>query len=319
METSTSPPSSLTDAIDIVPAGAWAVGVSGGADSIGLLTLLNDRLAARGDLRLHVVHLDHETRAGQSTVDADFVQSLAARWQLPCTRTTLSAVEAANLGSAIPANLSARHRAARQRLYQQVVTAHELQGVILAHHADDQAETVFQRLARGAGFIGLGGMKVRATVRQLRIMRPLLQVPGAGLRALLQERGIAWREDASNASPKYQRNRIRRILSNHPSLAPELLRLGGSCAELRDWAEQTALRLKERFAVRELSERPEILAAHAAQRWLTSRGAPADDLGPRTVTHLLTMARDAASPARRYFPGGVLVRRRGGLIWTERG
>src|SRR5688500_9427462 len=71
----------LTDAVASGPPGGWAVGVSGGADSVALLSLLR----ARQDLSLHVAHLDHETRGRASTDDAAFVAELAATWRLPCT------------------------------------------------------------------------------------------------------------------------------------------------------------------------------------------------------------------------------------------
>src|SRR3982750_439033 len=71
----------LMEAIATVPAGVWAVGVSGGADSVALLSLLR----TRADLLLHVVHLDHETRGQDSTGDATFVADLARQWNLPCT------------------------------------------------------------------------------------------------------------------------------------------------------------------------------------------------------------------------------------------
>src|SRR5687768_5961056 len=72
-----------------VPPGRWAVGVSGGADSVALLLLLRDR----PDLALHVVHLDHETRGGASADDAGFVEDLAARLRVPCTVARRSEVE----------------------------------------------------------------------------------------------------------------------------------------------------------------------------------------------------------------------------------
>src|SRR5882672_10356269 len=75
-------------ALDAVPAGAWAVGVSGGADSVALLTLLRER----ADLRLHVVHLNHETRGGESDADARFVEELAVSFALPCTIARLSEI-----------------------------------------------------------------------------------------------------------------------------------------------------------------------------------------------------------------------------------
>src|SRR6185503_7542160 len=88
-------PDSLTEAalkaaVAIVPPGAWAVGVSGGADSVALLFLL----AARHELELHAVHLDHQTRGQESTGDARFVAELCARLQIQYTVSQRSDIEA---------------------------------------------------------------------------------------------------------------------------------------------------------------------------------------------------------------------------------
>src|SRR5436305_14562051 len=114
------------DAASTVPAGAWAIGVSGGADIVALLELLQHR----ADLRLHVVHLDHELRGEQSTGDARFVADLAGKWGLGATVARYRDV-VHDLIRAEP-NKSARLRAARIRLFTDVVEMHHLCGVLLA-------------------------------------------------------------------------------------------------------------------------------------------------------------------------------------------
>ena len=110
----------LRDAIPSVPAGAWAVGVSGGADSTALLV----HLAARADLRLHVVHLDHQARGAASAADAAFAAELAAQYRLPCTVARLDEIEPLLVSP--PKNLPARYRAARLELFRRVVAEHRL-------------------------------------------------------------------------------------------------------------------------------------------------------------------------------------------------
>ena len=301
----------LIHAIAAIPAGLWAVGVSGGADSVALLTLLCER----SDLSLHVVHLNHETRGKASDDDAAFVHQLAVEHMLPVTSARLREVEAWQ--QIVPRNPSARYRAARLALFERVVHAHSLLGVILAHHADDQAETVLHRLLRGGRFAGLGGIRAESRIGDLRILHPLLDIAREDLRKELARRQVAWREDASNASPRYLRNRLRRLLQSHPELHEPLLQLGHSAATWRKWLDRAAPHLPQVIPVALLHALSEPLASHAAARWLRERGAPSNDLTPTVVDRLLTMARDAASTPRRHFPGDVLIRRRGGFLFVD--
>jgi tRNA(Ile)-lysidine synthetase-like protein len=292
----------------IVPSGAWAVGVSGGADSVALLRLLQQR----PDLSLHVVHLDHQTRGAESTGDADFVRSMAAMLALPCTIALRSEIEATM--EELPANTSSRYRAARIALFRKVVTEHGLSGVVLAHHADDQAETVLVRLLRGSGAMGLAGMEELTDLGGLRMARPLLGVRREALRGYLQSIGQSWREDASNESDKYLRNRLRRLVADSPEMFAALNELGDACGMLREWVRASAPVLGACFAVSQLADLPPILAAESARRWLVERGVPPDQLAPATIARLVSMATDAGSAARAHFPGRMPVRRKGGTI-----
>jgi tRNA(Ile)-lysidine synthase len=293
------------------PPGRWAVGVSGGADSVALLELL----VGRKDLELVVAHLDHETRGGASAADAAFVQELAARRSLRCVVARRSAVEPAM--AELPANRSARYRAARLAFFHSVVTDENLDGVVLAHHADDQAETVVQRLLRGSGPAGLLGMRPDALVSGVRIVRPLLRVRREALRGLLCARGIEWREDASNESLDQQRNRVRALLAARPALTDAAIDLAEASAKVLEWLRACGPALGETFAVRALQRLPAPVAREAARRWLAERAGPGEEIPAAAADRLLQMANDAASPPRQHFPGGLLVRRRGGTIGVD--
>jgi len=300
--------SSLNSSIAQIPPGPWAVGVSGGADSVALLSLLRDR----ADLQLVVVHLDHETRAGQSGNDAAFVAELATQWRLPAVVAKRSEIEPALLSP--PANRSAMFRACRIELFRRVVDDRKLQGVILAHHADDQAETVLHRLTRHAPPTGLSGMAARSTVRGLTILRPLLSVRRDALRQVLVDRGQPHREDASNASDDYLRNRLRKWLADKPAVVESLLELSRSCHDLREWIHDRSPTLDTTFRTRALCDLPLLLARDAARRWLVAQGSPADELSSAVLDRLLSMCSDASTPARVQFPGGLTVRRRRGVV-----
>jgi tRNA(Ile)-lysidine synthase TilS/MesJ len=151
-------------------------------------------------------------------------------------------------------------------------------------------------------------------VAGVNVVRPLLGVPREVLREHLKEIGQPWREDASNASPQYVRNRIRALLAAETELTQPLLNLASACGHLRDWVQRAAPTLHECFAAQALHDLPELLARESARRWLVERGAPPAELPPPVLDRLVRLATDAASPVRQHFPGGILVRRRRGRI-----
>ena len=291
------------------------MGVSGGADSTALLRLCVGR---RGDCGFHVIHLDHETRGEESAEDARFVARLAEKLGVPCTVASRREVEPTLADR--PGNRSALFRAMRHALFRRVCREQALAGVLLAHHADDQAETVLHRLLRGSTEAGLGGMAARAELAGgLVLLRPLLGVRAAELREYLRSLGQAWREDASNASPVYRRNVLRALLGEHGGLTPRLLELGECSSAWRGWLRRCAPVLAEEFSVEELRRVPQVVAAEAGRQWLVQRGAPAGELSAEVLRRFVEMACDAAAPAREHFPGKVLVRRRGGRVSAATG
>lgn len=167
-----------------------AVAVSGGLDSVCLLHLLA-RTAGRHGGVVEVVTVDHGTRAGSAT-DADFVEELARGLGLPCARHDLS------LGR------GASEAACRQARFRVLDTC-EADAVALAHHRDDQAETVLVNLLRGTGPGGLEGM----AWRRGRYVRPLLDVSRARLARFAADHGLLWRDDPTNRSDRFLRNRVR--------------------------------------------------------------------------------------------------------------
>jgi tRNA(Ile)-lysidine synthase len=178
------------------------VAVSGGADSVCLLHVL----AALGfDLR--VLHLDHNLRGDESRADAEFVRELAEGLGLPVT------VREAHLSGG---NLEQAAREARLAFFREMIAAGTVEGVATGHTRSDQAETVLFRFLRGSGSAGLAG--IRPVTSDGRV-RPLIEVERADVEAFLRDRGIAWREDSSNASPRFARNQIRHGLM--PQLARE--------------------------------------------------------------------------------------------------
>ncbi len=201
-----------------------AVAVSGGADSVCLLHVLYE-LAPRLELTLSILHLDHGLRGEESRGDAEFVGALAARLGMPVE------IRRAALSGA-PGNLEQACRRARLDFFREALAA-GADRVALGHTRRDQAETVLFRLLRGSGGAGLSGIR---PVTASGLVRPLIETGRAEIEEWLRARGIAWREDSTNATPAFARNRIRHGLL--PQLARDWNpRIEEALARMAQWAQ----------------------------------------------------------------------------------
>jgi tRNA(Ile)-lysidine synthase len=184
------------------------VGFSGGRDSVALVSLLQKA----GYANLKLLHLDHGLRP-ESGLDSEWCRAFGFERGLEVV------VERCELGSATAgsgAGLEEAGRAARYAFFARNAAHSGIHRVVLGHHADDQVETFLFRLLRGSGSLGLGGM-APASDRQegtvtLRLLRPMLGVWRKELDAWIAEAGLSFREDSSNADPRWTRNRIRHQL-----------------------------------------------------------------------------------------------------------
>lgn len=204
------------------PGGTVIVAVSGGADSLCLLHLLN-RLCGPGKryptIHLHAAHLNHQLRGTTSEQDASAVAALVSAWELPLA---LGSIDVPALARRDHRSIEDAARLARYRFLREVAQG---QPIAVAHHADDQVETLLLHFLRGSGLPGMVGM----LPRQRDIIRPLLGVTHAQTVAYCQQHDIAPIEDASNADPTYTRNRVRHQLlplleSINPGFRAMLLR-----------------------------------------------------------------------------------------------
>lgn len=208
----------LAAASDLAPDARLLLSLSGGADSVWLLHAL---ASARPRPPIAAAHIDHGLRGRESTSDLEFCADLCAVLRIPfCS----SRVELAPTRS----DLEARARRARYTALARLAREHDCATVLTAHHRDDALETLLMRWARGTELTGLAGLRRRGPwpVRcefseTLTIVRPLLDLEGASLRADLRARDLAWREDSSNLSGRFTRNRVRH------RLLPWLVKHGG--------------------------------------------------------------------------------------------
>lgn len=185
-------------------------GVSGGADSVCLLHIL-DALKEELHIAVYAVHVHHNIRGREADRDAAFTEGLCRKLGVPClvVQKDVPAYAAACGMSMEEAARLLRYEA----LEEEAVRLHGGK-LALAHHSGDQAETILHHLFRGSGLKGLGGMApVRGTV-----IRPLLGCSREEILGYIENRGLAYCEDSSNASQDYTRNRLRSVI------IPEIVR-----------------------------------------------------------------------------------------------
>jgi tRNA(Ile)-lysidine synthase len=208
----------------LAPGDRVVAAVSGGPDSVCLLSVLCELAGPLGATVTGVGHLNHKLRGEASDEDERFVAALAARHGIPFYR------EEAAVGIA-GGNLEQNARRERLRFFSRLIGEGKANRIATGHTRDDQAETVLFRLMRGSGLAGLAGI---LPVTREGLIRPLLDISRAEVEEFLSARGIAWREDASNQDRRFARNRIRHDLL--PQLArewnPEIAGALGHLAEL---------------------------------------------------------------------------------------
>jgi tRNA(Ile)-lysidine synthase len=184
----------------LAPGDCVLVAVSGGPDSVALLSLLAGWAPSRG-FSVKAGHVNHGLRGEESEEDAAFVTALCEKLGIDC------AVEQVPLGKTPSLQEQARER--RYAALLRMADRMKANKVALGHTADDQAETLLMWMLRGAGAGGLAGIP---PVRNSRFIRPMVEVSRAEVLAYLRGRGLSFRTDSSNATPLYLRNRIRHEL-----------------------------------------------------------------------------------------------------------
>lgn len=296
------------------------VAVSGGADSVALLDILTSLEKYR--LRLIVAHLNHRLRGAESDGDEAFVRELAARYDLPCE---VLSEDVLALSRAERLSLEDAGRLARYRFFDSVAKKHGVSAVALAHHADDQAETVLMRLLRGAGTGGLAGMAPKSGL----YIRPLLHVRRVDIEQYLASWGLSFRTDSSNRDTTFLRNRIRLELlpllsSYNPSIAERLADTGEILAADEAYLAEVA---NERFArltsmegealslsLEDLACEPRSLVLRFLRRAILEVKGDLRSLSYRHVAAIERLLTSSRAHARLSFPGGMVVKKSYGTI-----
>lgn len=244
----------------IAPKDRVIAGVSGGADSVCLLRLLLE-IQKKMEFTLEAVHVEHGIRGEESREDAAFVRALCDRFHVPCH---IYAVDVPDYAKEKGIGLEEAARILRYECYRkEAENRKEEKGTVrvaLAHHADDNAETLLFHLIRGSGIAGLGGMQAkRPLTERAEIIRPLLNVQRREIEAYLREIGQEYRKDSTNEDVDYSRNRIRHNILPELSQINEqavshMNRSAGMLRQAADYLAQQAGRAMEECCVREMPE-----------------------------------------------------------------
>ena len=290
-------------AAQLIPDGPTVLAaVSGGADSVALLELLV-RFARSRKIEIHVAHLDHALRRG-SRDDRRFVEQLCERHGLPCLADRIDVAAERRKGESPEESA----RRVRRAFLLKSMRRSGATCIATGHTLDDQAETVLMRLVRGAG--------------------PLLGLEKSELLAYLGRRDLLFREDPTNRSLRFDRNRVRKLLlpALTETLNPRASRhLVGAAERLREDVSYLDGLAEERFAdvagrtrsgavtlpPRELAEAPRPMATRMARLALLRAGIDARRITSRHIGALIDLAR-GPSRKRLNLPGGITASRLSG-------
>ena len=337
----------------LVPGDRVIIGLSGGADSVSLLMILSE-LKKELNIELFAVHVHHGLRGQEADRDADFVRALCEELDVTCHIIKVDVRKSAseNGMSEEEAGRILRYEALEQEACRWEGRCGEAQDcdggqgslgsgtgacrnkrvkIAVAHHSNDQAETILHNLFRGSG---LGGLKGIPYVRG-RIIRPLLDIGRQDIVRWLEENGRAWVQDSTNTSNHYTRNRIRcRLLplieeEVNQGAAGNILRMGRLASQADEYLRAQGECWIKGHVIRggpahflipcdALEAEPEIIRSYVVMELLKSLAGSAKDLGLVHVQQVLSLAGRPVGKEVN-LPYSLLARREYGGISIGRG
>ena len=294
----------------IFPGAHLALGLSGGIDSVALLSVLLE-LAPALQFSLRAVHVNHG------------ISPNAARWAEFCTElcgksNTPLQLESVDISSYRDLGLEGAARRARYEVFARV----DADFIVLAQHRDDQAETLLLRLLRGAGPRGLAAMSPSRSLAgtRARLLRPLLGISRRDIATYARSRGLKWVVDESNVDTLRRRNFLRHevfplIEQRFPAASVTIARAAAHLAEARELLDamaQTDLESCGGIAldIAVLHRLGEARAKNLVRYWCEARGI--QQLSAKRITELLRQLRESGYDSRVSLagPGWVLLRYR---------
>ncbi len=217
------------------------IGFSGGADSTALVFALNS-IKDKYKLNLYALHINHSLRDKESDEDEEFSWHIAEKLGITffseklSVKRLLSDIKNAKTGSG---SFEGDLREARIQLFKKYALNLKINILALAHHRDDQIETVLFRFLRGSGVHGLAGIEPETEIADLKIIRPLIEKSKNEIIEYLQIQNIKWREDRTNIDSKITRNKIRNELipylekNYNPSIRENIIRMSKIFSDIK--------------------------------------------------------------------------------------
>lgn len=317
----------LAEFKDISAEPAIAVALSGGGDSMALTWLLS-RWAAKRGIQIHALTVNHGLRT-EAAAEAREVGRWVQDWGLTHKILVWK-------GPKPVSRIQEEARKARYDLLATYCLKHKIRYLFLAHHANDQAETILFRLAKGSGLDGLSGMACEQPYDEnLILIRPLLDVSHAQLLKTCKKAETPWVEDKSNVSDRYARIRLRQsmdVLETEGLTLKRITTLGGRMERARKALDQltdlawkntvTEINTKHVVLIKnELFQYPEEIIVRLMQRVLqTVRGPKPYPPRLENLEDLVARMLDPRLAFRGATLGGCMIRmhQKKGLVTVER-
>jgi tRNA(Ile)-lysidine synthase len=306
------------------------VALSGGADSVCLLVVLNELKDVLG-LTLKAVHVHHGLRGREADRDSEYAKELSQSLGVPfsCTH-----VDAAGYAREHRMSVEEAGRHLRYEIFEKERIEFDGNKIAVAHHADDQAETILYHLFRGTGLKGMGGIRPMRD----RIVRPLLSVSKEEILAYLKEKGISYCEDSTNAHTDYARNRIRGFLlpkireQINTRASENIIHAGEMAAKADEYLEKQAENFLKGCGTQETDEsgrftayaveaekllkEDDIIKTYVIRSMIRSVKASMKDI---TMTHVESATALLSAPQGKQvdLPGGLLAVRISDGLWIK--
>ena len=300
------------------------IGLSGGPDSVALLTILHQiNQLDRQRWSFHLAYLNHQIRKTEARRDEEFVRKLGRKFGCPVT---IKRAPVPKLARQKKLTLEEAARQARYGFFRQLARSLKINQITVGHHLDDQVETVLFRIIRGCGLRGLGGIR---PVRQLftgsrvELVRPLIEVSRDEIMAFLKKVGMPFRRDRTNRDTKFMRNRIRLKLipyltSYNPQIKKNLAHLARIAQATNNYVDKAVKRIRIQkikrsgnivLKISPLKNLHPVLQINLIEEALRAAGGPLKSVTAEHYQSVLSLIRKKGSGKEAVFPGWFRVKK----------